>query len=147
MIVSITGQYRPTCPNIGCNRPVAWSSATSDGTKHWRPLCSKCRANPSGTSVGGTKGVKKRYCENHDGHLGFTCRTKDSHLELPDNLMCTLDLDHIDGDHYNNDPDNLQTLCCGCHREKTSVNNDHGRKTRTQKEKFVVTTYNELFAD
>lgn len=33
---------------------------------------------------------------------------------------CQLDVDHIDGDHYNNDPDNLQTLCANCHRLKTA---------------------------
>jgi len=30
-----------------------------------------------------------------------------------------LELDHIDGDWRNNDPSNLQTLCCNCHRLKT----------------------------
>ena len=29
-------------------------------------------------------------------------------------------LDHIDGDHTNNDPDNLQTLCRFCDAEKVS---------------------------
>lgn len=27
-----------------------------------------------------------------------------------------LDVDHIDSDHSNNDPGNLQTLCANCHR-------------------------------
>lgn len=30
-----------------------------------------------------------------------------------------LDVDHIDGDHDNDDPANLQTLCANCHRLKT----------------------------
>ncbi|QIN94635.1 HNH endonuclease [Streptomyces phage Muntaha] len=30
-----------------------------------------------------------------------------------------LDVDHIDGNHSNNDPSNLQTLCANCHRLKT----------------------------
>jgi len=30
-----------------------------------------------------------------------------------------LDVDHIDGDHRNNDPANLQTLCKNCHVLKT----------------------------
>lgn len=30
-----------------------------------------------------------------------------------------LDVDHIDEDHSNNDPSNLQTLCSNCHRLKT----------------------------
>ena len=32
-----------------------------------------------------------------------------------------LDVDHIDGDHSNNDPSNLQTLCANCHRLKTFI--------------------------
>ena len=35
-----------------------------------------------------------------------------------------LDVDHIDGDRWNNDPANLQTLCANCHRLKTHLNND-----------------------
>lgn len=30
-----------------------------------------------------------------------------------------LDVDHIDGNHNNHDPTNLQTLCSNCHRLKT----------------------------
>ena len=36
-----------------------------------------------------------------------------------------LDVDHIDGNHQNNDPSNLQTLCANCHRLKTVLNEDH----------------------
>ena len=35
-----------------------------------------------------------------------------------------LDVDHIDGDRWNNDPSNLQTLCANCHRLKTHLNDD-----------------------
>ena len=35
-----------------------------------------------------------------------------------------LDIDHIDGDHQNNDMTNLQTLCANCHRLKTHQNKD-----------------------
>lgn len=35
--------------------------------------------------------------------------------------MCQLDVDHIDGNHINNTPDNLQTLCANCHRLKTYI--------------------------
>lgn len=38
---------------------------------------------------------------------------------------CQLDIDHIDGDHKNNDPSNLQTLCANCHRLKTKINRDN----------------------
>lgn len=38
---------------------------------------------------------------------------------VPEHL-CQLDVDHIDGNHQNNDPVNLQTLCANCHRLKTA---------------------------
>lgn len=37
---------------------------------------------------------------------------------------CQLDVDHIDGNHKNNDESNLQVLCANCHRLKTYENED-----------------------
>lgn len=37
---------------------------------------------------------------------------------------CQLDVDHIDGNHKNDAPGNLQTLCANCHRLKTFLNRD-----------------------
>ena len=51
---------------------------------------------------------KKEFCEN----CGFT----------PEHSS-QLDVDHIDNDHHNNDPANLQTLCANCHRLKTHLHN------------------------
>lgn len=38
--------------------------------------------------------------------------------------MCQLDVDHIDGNHKNNEKTNLQVLCANCHRLKTYKNKD-----------------------
>lgn len=53
---------------------------------------------------------KKDYCEK----CGF----------IPEH-KCQLDVDHIDGNHKNNDSKNLQTLCANCHRLKTFLNKDY----------------------
>ena len=37
---------------------------------------------------------------------------------------CQIDLDHVDGNHCNNEPDNHQYLCANCHRLKTKQNRD-----------------------
>jgi 5-methylcytosine-specific restriction endonuclease McrA len=42
-------------------------------------------------------------------------------------VRSVLDVDHVDGDHFNND-DNLMTLCKICHAIKTIVNQDYLRK-------------------
>lgn len=52
---------------------------------------------------------KKEKCE----HCGFD----------PEHSS-QLDVDHIDGDRYNNNPSNLQTLCANCHRLKTHLSDD-----------------------
>jgi len=40
-------------------------------------------------------------------------------------ISACIHVDHIDGDHDNNDPSNLQYLCANCHAGKTIANNDH----------------------
>ncbi len=41
---------------------------------------------------------------------------------------CQLDVDHTDGNHNNNDINNLRTLCANCHRLKTQLSKDFGHK-------------------
>jgi 5-methylcytosine-specific restriction endonuclease McrA len=57
--------------------------------------------------------VKKPHCEI----CGFVAKHRSQ-----------LDVDHIDGNHQNNDPSNFQTLCANCHRLKTQVNKDWENK-------------------
>ena len=52
---------------------------------------------------------KKDYCET----CGFVALHRTQ-----------LDIDHIDGNHQNNNIKNLQTLCANCHRLKTQENKD-----------------------
>lgn len=55
----------------------------------------------------------RRYKKNECEHCGF--------LAID---ACQLDVDHIDGNHSNNDINNLQTLGANCHRLKTKLNKD-----------------------
>jgi hypothetical protein len=45
---------------------------------------------------------------------------------------CQLDVDHIDGNHDNNDPSNFRTLCANCHRLETKLKQQgiYGEKGR-----------------
>jgi 5-methylcytosine-specific restriction endonuclease McrA len=47
-----------------------------------------------------------------------------------------LDVDHIDGNHHNNDETNLQTLCANCHRLKTYLNKDHTKQKEAPTQDF-----------
>ncbi len=77
----------------------------TNGQQIYRAHCSGC--HKIATNKGYAKKVKCDYC-------GFTAINR-----------CQLDIDHIDGDHDNNDLSNFQTLCANCHRLKTLINKDY----------------------
>jgi hypothetical protein len=111
---------RPLCP--GCNhnvRPIKRYSKI-DGRPLFGPKCHNC--------LGYTKSRKKkkpywRAIERKKETMTCEkCGFKAEH-------KCQLDVDHIDGNHDNNDPANHQVLCANCHRLKTRLNKDDvGRK-------------------
>lgn len=72
----------------------------SDGTRRWR--CS-IAANQT-----------KRY-PGEKPHLTFRKDVCERCGFSPEHI-CQLDVHHLDHDHENNDPANLQTLCANCHR-------------------------------
>ena len=110
----------PICVNIGCNREVAYSATYKSGAKRWRPVCSRCHLASYGAKPldEGIVAIKKQYCENMDGRLGYA-----STATIP--YPGALELDHIDGDRCNNVEQNIQTLCKVCHSYKSHKNNDY----------------------
>ena len=113
---------RPICCNIGCEKKVHLIGYSSTGTPKYRPYCGSChKSTYKGLPFAeGVTPIKKDYCENSEGRLGFTCATNGGKLH-----SCMMDLDHKDGDHYNNDHSNIQTLCKNCHAFKTKQNGDN----------------------
>ena len=92
---------RPFCKI--CNlKPAASNGRDRRGNRRWSRCCSTCKYR-SYTQH------KKKLCEK----CGF----------IPEHSS-QLDVDHIDGNASNNDPNNLMTLCANCHRLKTYINND-----------------------
>ena len=86
-----------------CGEPCRSKGLSEYGTRIWDRRCWKCRENGYRTS-------KKDHCEQ----CGFVAINQ-----------VQLDVDHIDGNHRNDDPSNLMTLCANCHRLKTYLNDDH----------------------
>ena len=120
----VEGHQLPKCVNPGCNRPVMvrdwknWSIKSECGT------CYKARITGYfGPAMAGITIHKKNYCENIDGRLGWQCPVqKKAWTDL--NMLNALDLEHTDGDHFNNTPENVTTFCKLCHGKKSANNND-----------------------
>lgn len=87
-----------------------------------RGVCQSCNIHPVMSKGNGKWG---KYCSS--------CHKKPWVLHKGDKCECCgfvpthrvqLDVDHVDGDKGNNNPENLQTLCANCHRLKTFLNGD-----------------------
>ncbi len=107
------GNEIPKCSNEGCNNNVVVRDWKYYSFKHH---CSDCiyRMKKNLPARDGVQFHKKNYCENKDGRLGFVCPVNPD-FEFPNSVLHG---DHIDGNHENNIPSNLQTLCSICHNIK-----------------------------
>ena len=128
----------PQCINIGCTRNVQIRHRTTQGTPNFKCLCSRCyRASHNmghaleSMLADGVIPIKKSYCENSRRQiLEFKC-TGNYESEWKG---CQLDLDHIDGNHFNSNPENIQTICRNCHSRKSVESNDcNSYKKSTQR--------------
>jgi hypothetical protein len=106
-----------------------------------RPICTRCNKNVCTKNGFTVKGDIKyhKYCNScerivYDMPLHSYTRYKKSICEkcgfVPEH-NCQLDVDHIDGNHSNDDESNLQTLCANCHRLKTFYERDAKKKKST----------------
>lgn len=119
------GLKLPKCVNHGCDNDVAvrsWSNWS------FKSECSGCQTNRKKGIIRKSVVIhKKKYCENIDGHLGFKCPVPSKELWVGFEIGC-LDLDHIDGNHSNNVPDNVKTYCKLCHNKKSIEYGDCNNK-------------------
>lgn len=117
---------RPICINHGCNEPVTYSRQNADGSYRWRIHCSHCQSASWGKWEHryGVMPFKQGICSNKHGalDLGFECPTNFD--KLPQGAKGITEVDHIDGDHCNNHPSNLQELCMTCHKIKSQLSGD-----------------------
>ena len=100
---------RESCDNQFVNKP-----------KHKRFCSRSCKTQAKDIRLRRNQSrakLRKRPYIIHKDDCCAECGFKPEH-------PCQLDVDHIDGNHDNNDESNLQTLCANCHRLKTFKNSD-----------------------
>jgi hypothetical protein len=96
---------------------------TEIDAKGRRGYCEHCGPTPIRRQGTGWRCSTKdkdrgRHRRTNDAYRGFKgvecerCKFQPEH-------QCQLDVHHIDGNHANNDPVNLMTLCANCHRLAT----------------------------
>lgn len=98
----------------------------SKGKGLFKPICRSCERKRYPQSKEAKR--RKRLKERGKTYKGFKRDECESCGFVPVH-PCQLDVDHVDGNHSNNDPSNLQTLCANCHRLKTYENQDWFKKT------------------
>lgn len=138
------GTLRPTCVNIGCENPVALSKGKlidPASKRILRTVCGDCHLASYGKKQlrQGVVSHKKSYCENADGRLGVPCTATNLN-------SAQLELDHIDGNHLNNDPSNVQTLCKNCHSKKSIQSGDYRKSCRSHQSPGAVQSFQNIFS-
>jgi hypothetical protein len=95
----------------------------------YQPLCSGCEKRKYQSIEG--KARHKAYVKQYQKENGHYSRPYTKHktdvcamCSFSSEYPCQFDVDHIDGNHSNNDLSNLQTLCANCHRLKTLLNGE-----------------------
>lgn len=110
----------PLCTECGVNKCETSGISKKDGRMLFKKKCFTCAR---------IKGKEDTYVEGRQSgyrqaiirkRKTMTCEACGFKAKHP----CQLDIDHIDGNHDNNDPSNHQVLCANCHRLKTQENKD-----------------------
>lgn len=133
--IALRKARKTRCTVKGCNNFLtAYQGPGSD------TLCRQHQKNLA--EYGGMATGKKMYSHHRGTHCescGYT-PFEDEMIQAVEDLKLrnqifryVLHVDHIDGNHENNDPENLQTLCSRCHSIKTVINGD----TLTASNQFI----------
>jgi hypothetical protein len=94
-----------------------------------RGICVLCQRNPQKKKPGGRFAALCSQCNKREfmSHKSYQDARQKICAEcgFEAKHICQMDIDHIDGDHQNNEPSNLRSLCACCHRLKTFEAREH----------------------
>ena len=136
-------EIRPYCCNKGCKNKT---HATGNKNRPYRPICGTCHTSYSKLNKAfwdkdlfkelfedkGVVSCRTGKCSNQDGRLGFPCPMD---YEKAPHAIGITELDHIDGNRYNNTSDNIQELCNACHVYKGKLSGDLSKQNRYKNSK------------
>jgi 5-methylcytosine-specific restriction endonuclease McrA len=125
-------KWAPPCALPECNEQVGYhkryKKANGEYGYKWKTFCDYHR------SVVGKEAVKAFKhaadgCENRNGIYGFVCTSQNVDAEY-------LEIDHFDGDRFNNDQENLVRVCSNCHKRKTKERGEYQNRYITRNTHF-----------
>lgn len=102
-------------------RPVVYKGELNkDGSRKYRKVCRTCHQKKH-TPHTRRNSRQRKYAKIRLALVeDLVCECCGFTAQHP----CQLDVDHINGNHDDNSPENLQVLCANCHRLKTFLNRD-----------------------
>jgi 5-methylcytosine-specific restriction endonuclease McrA len=114
---------------VNCGEPVTKYKGPGDSTlcrKHQKNLVEYGGTGKVGVDHSHSRG-KVCVCCGYDPQAdqAIIDAANGDAVVLNQILRKLIHVDHIDGDHENNDPSNHQTLCYKCHAIKTILNKDY----------------------
>lgn len=108
------------CPNCNTNRIGTYRKRGQVFYKKWCHYCLDLSY--------GSQAAREERMRRHNENRGKKHRASKLNPCCKCGFVpvdgCQMDIDHIDGDRTNNNPENKQLLCANCHRLKTQVNRD-----------------------
>jgi len=128
---------RPKCINPGCGRDCA-PLINKKVLIRYRPYCQTC-FNSNRMQIPPREGVtafQKHKCSNKSGILLFDCPLDISLLPSTKGIF---NVDHINGNPYDNNPNNIIEWCIICHKIKSQKCGDYKSKKSVEEKNYYKT--------
>lgn len=117
------------------NRVAKFCSSTCSGAYQTQKVINDWIDNPSSaTTSQGLKSAIKKYLIQQ---ANYACSECGWDTINPTTGRCPLEVDHIDGDAYNNIPDNLRVICPNCHSLTSTYRALNRNSSRTYRKNQV----------